>query len=554
MASTGWNLRTYGRPTLIYALPELYMGQRFNFVESSLAYNAEQLSGKPAYYWVRKSGAIEGVTWRDVAVRVDELSAALIDRGIGRGDRVMVGFRECPELMCTMMAVLRIGAVAVPFTPMARARELEHFQEHLKVRLIIGDSKVGAEFASLRDHVDVLFYGETGSGLMRLDAKESSPPDTVSTLRSDPAVVFHTSGTTGAPKACLHRHSSLAAQARLVARYNFEASHSDVIFNVGPATHAFGFMSKVGVPLYSGAAAMLFEELNPPNFRAALGEVRMTHLIGPTAAWKTSLPGDPTMDLSCVRYLESLPYDVDEYGRLRALGLHPVSRFGMAPMAGYFTTAGGEEPAGSVGAVLPGYEAYVVSDDPNLAFDGDGQPIELGPRELGKLAVRGPTGIEYAGCEDYARTDSVNGWSVIDDAFERDSKGYLYWRGRYSNVIKTNGYSVSPAEVEESLNRHPAVAASAVFGMPDDQRGEVVVAVVECADGYRSSASIDELTSVLQSHVKAEISPYKYPRHISFIEALPVDALGKIQYRQLKEFCYPRTVRIGAAAIPGGAQ
>ena len=143
---------------------------------------------------------------------------------------------------------------------------------------------------------------------------------------------------------------------------------------------------------------------------------------------------------------------------------------------------------------------------------------------------------------------------MIDDAFERDSNGYLYWRGRYSNVIKTNGYSVSPVEVEESLNRHPAVTASAVFGMPDDQRGEVVVAMVEWADGYRTLASIDELTCELQNHVKADISPYKYPRHISFIDALPVDGLCKIQYRQLKEFYYSRSVRIGAAANLGGTQ
>jgi 2-aminobenzoate-CoA ligase len=551
---SNWDLRTHGRPTLTYGLPELYVGELFNFVETPLEHNANRLGDKAAYFWVKANGAIECFTWRDVRRRVTELSAALTDRDISRGDRVMVGFRECPELMCTLMALLRIGAVPVPFSPMARARELEQFQTNLKVRLVIGDGASTAEFARLREQVDILVHGNVGdSGLEPLDTVKSSSPVTVSTLRNDPAVVFHTSGTTGTPKACLHTHRALAAQVRLVARYNMKVTHDDRLLNVGPATHAFGFIAKIGLALHTGAAAVLFEELSPPAFRAALDKVRITHLIGPTVAWKRFVLSDPDVDVSCVRYIESLPYDEDAFARLRAAGLRPVCPFGMAPMCGYITTADGAEPAGSLGAVLPGYEAYVVSDDPEHCFDEDGTPIELEPGKLGKLAVRGPTGIEYVGCEDYARVDSVRGWSVLDDAFVHDANGYLYWKGRYSNVIKTSGYSVSPLEVEESLHRHPAVARSAVFGMPDEQRGEVVVAVVELARLQQSAASVDEMTCVLQEHVKADISPYKYPRHISFIDTLPVDALGKTNYRQLKD-SYLRSIRRDTATISGGAQ
>lgn len=552
--STNWNLRTHGRPSLIYALPELYTGEWFNFVETSLAHNAEELGDETAYHWVKKNGDIDCVSWREVRLRVVELSSALTDRGIGRGDRVMVGFGESPELMCTMMAVIRVGAVLVPFSPMARAREIEHLRQHLKVRLVIGNGGYSAEFAGLRENVDVLFGGDAGSaGLVPLNMAAPSSSVMVSTRRCDPAVVFHTSGTTGTPKACLHPHRALTAQARLVARFNLKIGHGGVIFGIGPATHAFGFTTKVSIVLQTGAAAVLFEELNPNAFRTAFDELRMTHLLGPTSTWKTFLLSEPEMDLSCVRYLESLPYDADAYARLQALGLQPVNPFGMAPMAGYISTAGGNEPTGSLGAVLPGYEAYVISAEPDQSFDADGMPIELEPGKLGKLAVRGPAGIEYVGCEDYARTDSVHGWSVLDDAFERDSDGYLYWKGRYSNVIKTNGYSVSPVEVEESLNRHPAIAQSAVFGMPDDKRGEVVVAVVELAHAHHSPAGIAELTRVLQDHVKADISPYKYPRQISFIDALPVDALGKTQYRQLKE-SHLRGISADAATIQGVAQ
>jgi 2-aminobenzoate-CoA ligase len=526
---------SYGSPSLIYALPELHVAESFNFVSDSLQRNCRECGDMVAYYFVTSRGVIETTTWKELARLVDRFAAGLERLGVEPGDRVLIGFRERPELMAVMLSAMRIGAIAVPFSPMARCREIADLVSRLAARVVIGDHAAEAELMRLDMPKQVIVWSDDGSSSFRTldDMGDHSDPAPASTSRDDPAIIFHTSGTTDKPKACLHSHRAIAAQSKLVGRFNFKAVRGDIAMNVGPAVHAFGFVTKIGIPLTTGCSAVLYEQFTKSAFNVAVNNLNMTHLVGPTTLWRGYLLETDRIDLSSVRYIESIGYDQAVYEGLHGLGLHPVNPFGMAPMAGYITMVTGEEPDGSLGSVLPGYEAYVVEADPAEAFGKDGSPIEVPAGQFGKLAVRGPTGIAYVGSQDYAERDSINGWSVLDDAFERDTRGFLWARGRYGNVIKTNGYSVAPAEVEAVLNLHPKVSRSAVFGVSDGERGEIVTAVVELTPEIGTVFG-EALASELQQYVKARIAPYKYPRHLEFTDVLPVDHLGKINYAKLK--------------------
>ena len=524
----------HGDPTLVYALRELDVPTAYNFVDASLTRNVSEYGDRSACHFIRADGTVESTTWRALNDRVNQLGAGLRARGVSVGDRVLIGVRECPDLVACVMAVMRMGAVVVPFSAMARRREVADFVARVHPRALICDSNLADELGPLSGGVDVVVYSSAdATGRATLDnLAGAAGPCTAPTSRDDLAVIFHTSGTTGRPKLCPHSQRALAAEAQLACRYNYRLSASDVVCSIGPAVHAFGFLGKVQYPLHTGASTVLMEEVSPRSVAVALEELRATHLVSGTMMWKRLLLTPTPPDMSSVKYLESLGPGDAVFQQLAAMGHHPRNSFGMVPLNGYITMVGYDEPLGSLGRALPGYEVYVVSTDRSEAFDDRGFPVELPPGEIGRLALRGPTGIRYIDDPDQAAADVVNGWSLLDDVFERDEAGYLWWRGRLSNVIKTNGYGVSPVEVEEVLALHPAVVEAAVFGTADDERGELVTAVVHLSAGCEPS---DETVRELQAFVKSQLAPYKYPRRIEFVDAIPTDQLGKVRYAELKQ-------------------
>jgi len=170
---------------------------------------------------------------------------------------------------------------------------------------------------------------------------------------------------------------------------------------------------------------------------------------------------------------------------------------------------------GATGLPVPGYEARIVGEDL--------QPVE--PGQIGRLAVRGPTGCRYL--DDPRQTDYVkNGWNMTGDTFEMDADGYFHYRARNDDMIVTSGYNVGGPEVEDALLEHAAVAECAVVGVPDEERGQVIKAVVVLRPGFERN---DDMVRGLQDHVKATIAPYKYPRVVEFVDALPRTETGKVQ-------------------------
>jgi 2-aminobenzoate-CoA ligase len=218
----------------------------------------------------------------------------------------------------------------------------------------------------------------------------------------------------------------------------------------------------------------------------------------------------------------------DVYDGWKARGVELLNNFGSTAFASWVLVphAGESVPRASMGRSAPGYQV--------LAVEIDGDPLRPVPRgTAGRMAVKGPTGLTYWNRPDLQRRDVVDGWTLSDDLIAFDDSGNAGYLGRTDYLISTAGYKVPPGEVEEVLARHPAVAEVAVVAAPDPIRQEVVMAFVATAPG---TTGTDELRRELQDLVKRELAPYKYPRRVEFIEALPRDHVGKVRHSVVKEW------------------
>jgi 2-aminobenzoate-CoA ligase len=206
----------------------------------------------------------------------------------------------------------------------------------------------------------------------------------------------------------------------------------------------------------------------------------------------------------------------------RATGIRIIDGIGATEMLHIFISAAGQDiRPGSTGRVVPGYEARVVDDG--------GAEVPAGT--VGRLAVRGPTGCRYLENLERQRAYVQHGWNLTGDSYVRDTEGYFWYQARTDDMIISAGYNISGPEVENVMLLHPRVKECAVVGLPDEERGQAVSAFVVLSEGQGSPAIAKEL----QDFVKQEIAPYKYPRRVEFVDALPRTATGKLQRYRLRE-------------------
>jgi 2-aminobenzoate-CoA ligase len=224
----------------------------------------------------------------------------------------------------------------------------------------------------------------------------------------------------------------------------------------------------------------------------------------------------------CVAAGETLPVSVYEPW-LKATGLKIIDGIGATEMLHIFISASGDDiRPGATGKVVPGYEAKILDDDGN----------DLPAGKVGRLAVRGPTGCRYLDNIPQQKKYVENGWNLTGDSYKLDEDGYFWYQARTDDMIISGGYNIAGPEVENVLLEHPAVLECAVIGEPDEERGHVVKAVIVLKP---ETTGDDGLKKELQDFVKARIAPYKYPRRVDFVDALPRTATGKLQRYRLRE-------------------
>lgn len=472
-------------------------------------------------------------TYKELADWTNRIAHALVDDyGVQPGNRVLIRSANNPAMVACWLAATKAGAVVVNTMPMLRAGELAKIVDKAEISHALCDTRLMDELVLCAKNSDflesVIGFDGTANHDAELDrvalhkpVRFTPPP----TGRDDVALLGFTSGTTGEPKATMHFHRDLLVIADGYAKEVLSVTLDDVFVGSPPLAFTFGLGGLAVFPLRFGAAAALLEQASPPNMIELIEEHRATVCFTAPTAYRVMLKAMAEgADLSSLRAAvsagETLPAPVYEEW-IEKTGKPMLDGIGATEMLHIFLTNRFDDhrPA-CTGRPVSGYEAQIVDDA--------GQPLPVG--EVGRLAVRGPTGCRYM--DDARQAEYVrNGWNLTGDSFWQDEEGRFHFAARSDDMIISSGYNIAGPEVEAALLKHPDVLECAVIGASDVERGQIVEAHVVLREG---AARSDEMASQLQDHVKQTIAPYKYPRKVVFTQALPKTATGKIQRFRLR--------------------
>jgi 2-aminobenzoate-CoA ligase len=473
-------------------------------------------------------------TYKELTDWSNRLAHALVeDFGVKPGNRVLLRSGNNPAMVAAWLAVTKAGAVAVNTMPLLRAGELAKIVDKAQVSLALCDSRIADELVACAKESRFLkkvinFDGTANhdAELDRMALSKSVRFDAVKTGRDDVALLGFTSGTTGEPKGTMHFHRDLLIIADGYAREVLGVTPDDVFVGSPPLAFTFGLGGLAIFPLRFGATATLLENASPANMIEIIETYKATiSFTSPTAYRAMMAAMDGGADLSSLRMAvsagETLPAPVFEEWT-RKTGKPILDGIGSTELLHIFiTNRVGDAQAGATGRPVAGYEAKIVDDDMREVPDGN----------IGHLAVRGPTGCRYL-ADDRQIKYVRDGWNLTGDDFVRDQTGVFHFVARADDMIISSGYNIAGPEVEAALLSHAAVAECAVVGAPDEARGQIVEAHVVLREGF---AADEACIKLLQDHVKATIAPYKYPRSVKFVAALPKTQTGKIQRFKLKQ-------------------
>jgi len=467
-------------------------------------------------------------TYSDLLARSNQVARALVDEmGLVPGNRVLLRGPNNPWLVASWFGVIKAGGVAVTTMPLLRSGELETMVDIANVTMAICDHRFMEDLsAAAPDGFQIFAYGGSDEDdLTTVAATKHSNFKNVATAADDVCMLAFTSGTTGKPKATMHFHRDVLAIADTFSRHVLQPTQQDLFAASPPLAFTFGLGQSLVFPLRAGAAVYLLEQPAPPRLLEAIERHGITVLATAPTAYRAMVPDLGAARLTslraCVSAGETLPQATWEAVH-DACGIRIIDGIGSTEMLHIFISAAGDDiRPGSTGRAVPGYVAEVQ--------DADGRPVHDG--ELGRLAVKGPTGCRYLR-GDRQGTYVQDGWNITGDVYVRDGDGYFHYQARADDMIISAGYNIAGPEVEEALLRHPAVAEAAVVGAPDEERGMIVKAVVVLREGAELGP---EPAKTLQDFVKSQIAPYKYPRAIEFASELPRTATGKLQRFRLRE-------------------
>ncbi|MEP7022747.1 MAG: AMP-binding protein [Actinomycetota bacterium] len=512
-------------PEFLFDLPELHYPERLNCAADLLDAVIARL-GPGRRCLLTPQG--ESWTYGELQATVNRVAHVLTARlGIVPGNRVLLRGPNNPWLVACWLAVLKAGAVAVTTMPLLRASELTAIASIARVDLALCDSRFTDDLLSADlGSAPVVTYG--GSAGDDLTAQVSSAPGefaAVDTSADDVALLAFTSGTTGQPKATMHFHRDVLAVADTFSKHIVQPTASDVFTGTPPLAFTFGLGGLLLFALRAGAATLLIEKATPDELADAIARHGVTVCFTAPTAYRSMLRSGRAQSLRSLRRAVSAGEHLPEStwrAFLAATGLRLIDGIGSTEMLHVFISAAdGEIRPGATGKAVPGYRAMVL--------DSQGRPVP--PGTPGRLAVKGPTGCRYL-ADPRQSVYVQDGWNLTGDTFVQDQDGYLLYLSRSDDMIVSSGYNIAGPEVEEALLIHEAVAECCVVGVPDAERGQLVKAYVVLLDGMAGSA---ELAQELQNFTKQQIAPYKYPRAIEFVPALPRSTTGKVQRFVLRQ-------------------
>ena len=475
------------------------------------------------------------VTYGELRDEVARLRGGLAQLGLGRRDRVAVALANGPDFVAVYLAALGVGAVVVPLNPLSPVPELRRELAAVGARaLVVGP--VAARTASALDRAALtgLEHVVDTEGLDRLRAAEPVPA--VELEPDDLAVLVFTSGTAGPSRPAMLTHGNLLANVDQVLAGGHQSA-DDRVLGVLPTFHIYGLNVAIGVSLAAGSCVVLAERFDA---RATLDLLTRTGV--------TVVPGVPSMWAAWSRLPDDVPDDAFATVRLASSGAaaldpevrrHLRDRFGVHVVEGYGLTEaspavtsglGVDAPDGSIGVPLPHVSLRLVDELES------GEPEDVLVGDPGEVWVRGPNVFPgyWEDPQGTAAALTADGWLRTGDVAVVDDDGFLYLVDRAKDLVIVSGFNVFPAEVEEVLMLHPAVAEAAVVGRPDPRTGEAVTAYVVSADPEAAPTG-QEIIDFCCEH----LAHYKCPVEVTFVEELPHTLSGKVLRRSLPAITQP---------------
>jgi long-chain acyl-CoA synthetase len=448
------------------------------------------------------------LTHRELDERAGAFAAALMERGVVRGDRVALYLQNVPEFVIATLAAWKVGAIVVPINPMFKEREVRTLVEDCTPALLVGESDL-AEFAG---------------------ARGGQPPPDPGLGPGDIAFLTYTSGTTGPPKGAMNTHGNVVFSSQTYREW-VGVTGDDVILGVAPLFHITGLIAHMGLTLLSGASLVLSYRFDAETALELIEHHGVTFTTGAITVFIALMNAAGERDTSTLRTIVSggapiPPATVDAFEQRFGVYIHNIYGLTETTSPSHCVPIGTRAPvdptsgALSVGVPVYGTVVRVV----------DEQGDELPAGEVGELVTSGPQVVPgYWGKPEESEHAIPGGRLHTGDVGFMDPDGWFYVVDRKKDQINASGFKVWPREVEDVLYEHPAIREAAVVGVPDAYRGETVKAFVSLRAGQRAEA--DELIAFCRERMAA----YKYPRLVEFVDELPKTASGKVLRRVLRD-------------------
>ncbi len=533
-----YNMTDYDKE---YAQFKWEVPEYFNFAGQVIDKWAQD-PDKPAMLWVDDAGTEIKKTFADISRASRKLANVMAAEGIKQGDVVIVILPRNIEWWETFTACIRMGAVIAPGTTQLTSKDIEYRVNKSEAVCIVTNHEIAAKFEEVADKCPsiktrIIIEEPRDGWIFYTDAVEAAPEqfETAKTRSDDNCIVYFTSGTTGFPKMALHTHASYPIGHQVTGRYWLDLKPDDLHWNVSDTGWAKAAWSSYFGPWNMGAAQFIHhtDRFDPQKTLELLSKYPVTTMCGAPTIYRMLV----LQDLSaykfphlrhCVGAGEPLNPEIIDVWK-KATGCIIRDGYGQTEtvlLCGSFPCL--EPRFGSMGKPTPGFHLAVIDEEGNELPAGTEGDIAV------KVKPERPVGLfkEYWKEPEKTAATYRGDWYLTGDRAYVDQDGYFWFVGRADDVILTSGYRIGPFEVESALIEHPAVAESAVVASPDETRGEVVKAFIILAPGYSPS---DELVRQLQEHVKKVTAPYKYPRKIEFVDALPKTVSGKIRRVELRD-------------------
>jgi acetyl-CoA synthetase len=490
-----------------------------------------------------ETGKTQKYTFWDLRGLSNRFCNALQGHGIGRGDRVGILLPQCPETAISHIAVYKLGGIAIPLFTLFGPDALEYRLSNSGAKAVITDAGNLEKILEIRERLPQLqrvfvTHGGREEGVVdfwEALQKGSSEFQPVRTRPDDPALIIYTSGTTGPPKGALHAHRVLLGHLPGVEFFhNFFPRKDDLYWTPADWAWIGGLIDVLLPSWHHGVPVVAYraKKFDPEQAFHFIAKYGIRNAFMPPTALKImrQVPDPRSRHRFDMRTIgcggETLGEELLQWGK-EVMGVTINEFYGQTEVN---LVVGNcwevmDVRRGSMGRPIPGHRVGVV--------DEEGGEVPVGA--VGEVAIRRPDPVmflEYWGNPQASREKYVGDWCLTGDLARKDDEGYFWYVGRKDDVITSGGYRIGPAEIEDCLLKHPAVAMAAVIGAPDEVRGEIVKAFIVLQPGRCPDANLKE---EIQRFVKTRLAAHEYPREVEFLDELPLTATGKIMRKELRK-------------------